>query len=113
MAEVSHKRVAIKVNSVDQDRGCDDGAQSSRRGDCLAPHRLVPRRFVESTDVSRLHRRSRGHRRRPNSHRCQQHRRPRCRYAHPINTDDDSGNMAALGAIGSRMQSDNVIQLHG
>jgi hypothetical protein len=35
-------------------------------------------------------------------------------YTHLINTDDHSGNMAALGAMGSSpVQSDNVIQLHG
>lgn len=30
---------------------------------------------------------------------------------HLINTDDHSGNMAALGALGNRISSDNVIPL--
>jgi hypothetical protein len=37
-------------------------------------------------------------------------------YAHLINTDDHTGNMAALGALATPVQtpiSDNVIPLHG
>lgn len=32
-------------------------------------------------------------------------------YAHLINTDDHTGNMAALGALGNRIGSENVIPL--
>jgi hypothetical protein len=34
-------------------------------------------------------------------------------YAHLINTDDHTGNMAALGALGIATAAGNVMQLHG
>ncbi|SII34591.1 integrase [Mycobacteroides abscessus] len=33
-------------------------------------------------------------------------------YAHLINADDHTGNMAALGSLGNRTTSDNVIKLY-